>query len=176
MENAQQRDSQDICFIPDGDYAAFLEKEGIRDPKNNEPGNFVDTKGNVLGQHKGLIHYTIGQRRGLGVAAGEPVYVIGKDCERNTLMIGPDSALYHREFLACNFNWLSIQEPSEPFRAAVRTRYHQQEADGMVYPLSDGQVRIVFDKAQRAITPGQAAVLYQGELVLGGGTICTVSD
>ena len=173
LVNAEKRDSQDICFIPDGDYAGFIRRWT---GKAYAAGDILDQSGSIVGRHQGLFHYTIGQRRGLGVAAGEPVYVIGKDCESNTLMIGPDSALYHREFLACDFNWLSIQEPSEPFRAAVRTRYHQQEADGMVYPLSDGQVRIVFDKAQRAITPGQAAVLYQGELVLGGGTICTVSD
>ena len=173
LVSAKKRDSQDICFIPDGDYAGFIRRWT---GKAYPAGDILDQSGSIVGRHQGLFHYTIGQRRGLGVAAGEPVYVIGKDCESNTLMIGPDSALYHREFLACDFNWLSIQEPSEPFRAAVRTRYHQQEADGMVYPLSDGQVRIVFDKAQRAITPGQAAVLYQGELVLGGGTICTVSD
>lgn len=173
LVNAKKHDSQDICFIPDGDHAGFIKR---RTGRTYPAGDILDQSGCVVGRHQGLIRYTIGQRRGLGVAAGEPVYVIGKDCESNTLMIGPDSALYRREFLVCDFNWLSIREPSEPFRAAVRTRYHQQEADGTVYPLSDGQVRIVFDKAQRAITPGQAAVLYQGELVLGGGTICAVSD
>lgn len=173
LVNAEKRDSQDICFIPDGDYAGFIRR---RTGKTYPAGDILDQSGSIVGRHQGLLCYTLGQRRGIGVAAGEPVYVIGKDCESNTLMIGPDSALYRREFLARDFNWLSIPKPDVPIRAFARTRYHQREATCTVYPLSGDEVRIIFDEPQRAVTPGQAAVLYQGELVLGGGTICAVSD
>ena len=126
---------------------------------------------NVISCLFGLLRYTIGQRRGLGFAAGEPRYVIGKDPVNNTLLIGPESALYRRELPASAFNWLSIPKPDAPIRAFARTRYHQHEAACTVYPLSGDEVRIVFDEPQRAITPGQAVVLYREDMVLGGGTI-----
>lgn len=130
----------------------------------------------MIGRHRGAVRYTIGQRRGLGVAAEQPLYVAVKDMARNTVTLGPESALYSRELTASDFNWLSIPEPDRPIRAAVRTRYRQAEAPASVWPVGDWQVRIVFDKPQRAVTPGQAVVLYDGDLVLGGGIILGEKD
>jgi hypothetical protein len=141
-----------------------------------EPGDFVDLQGNVIGRHQGLIHYTVGQRRGLGYAAGGRQYVVEKDMRQNTVTLGPESALYHRALLAAEMNWLSIAEPAEPIHATARTRYHQCERAATVWPLPGGMARILFDEPQRAITPGQAVVLYDGELVLGGGTITQVES
>ena len=168
LVNAKKHDSQDICFIPDGDYAAFLSRWT---GKSYPAGDIVDLSGRVLGRHRGLVCYTVGQRRGLGLPMGERVYVVGRDTEKNELIVGPEGALCREELLAEDFNWLSVPEPRGPIRAAVRTRYHQAERMATAFPRPDGRVRIVFDEPQRAVTPGQAAVLYDGELVLGGGTI-----
>ena len=169
--NARKHESQDICFIPDGDYGAFLERwTGRRDPE----GEILDPDGHVIGRHRGAVRYTIGQRRGLGVAAEHPLYVVAKDMEKHTVTVGPESALYSRELTASDFNWLSIPTPEGPIRAAARTRYRQDESPAEVWPLEGGRVRVVFDRPQRALTPGQAVVLYDGDLVLGGGTIETV--
>ena len=163
-----KHESQDICFIPDGDYGAFLERwTGRRDPE----GEILDPDGRVIGRHRGAICYTIGQRRGLGVAAEHPFYVVAKDMEKHTVTVGPESALYSRELTASDFNWLSIPEPDRPLRATARTRYRQKEYAATARPLDGSRVRLVFDRPQRAITPGQALVLYDGDLVLGGGTI-----
>ena len=166
--NAEKRDSQDICFIPDGDYPAFIERWTGR---KQEAGDFLDESGQVVGRHRGALRYTVGQRRGLELPMGERVYVIEKDMARNTVTVGSEAALYRRELIASDFNWLSIPEPGGPIRAAVRTRYHQAERPATVYPLPQNKARIVFDEPQRAITPGQAAVIYKDGLVLGGGTI-----
>ena len=170
LVNAAKHESQDICFIPDGDYAAFLERwTGRRDPE----GELLDMNGNVIGRHRGAIRYTVGQRRGLGFAAGERVYVVGKDMEKNTVTVGPESALYRTELTADHVNWLSVPEPEGPLRVTARTRYRQRERAGTVYPLPGNRLRLVFDEPQRAVTAGQAVVLYDGDLVLGGGTIET---
>lgn len=125
LVNARKHESQDICFIPDSDYGAFLERRtGRRAPE----GDILDLSGRVIGRHRGAVRYTIGQRRGLGVAAEQPLYVAAKDMARNTVTLGPESALYSRELTASDFNWLSIPEPDRPIRAAVRTRYRQAEA------------------------------------------------
>ena len=168
LVNAKKRESQDICFIPDGDYARFLEKWT---GKTYPAGEIVDLSGRVVGQHRGLVRYTVGQRRGLGLPMGERIYVVGKDTAKNILIVGPAEALFRRELFASDFNWLSIPEPTVPIRAAARTRYHQAECPATVYPLPQGRAKIVFDEPQRAVTPGQAVVLYDGALVLGGGTI-----
>ncbi len=168
LVNAKKRDSQDICFVPDGDYAHFLESWT---GKAYPAGEIVDLSGRVVGRHRGLIRYTLGQRRGLGLPMGDRIYVVGKDTGKNILIVGPEEALYRRELIAADFNWLSIPEPGGPVRAAVRTRYRQTERPATAYPLPQNKVRIVFDEPQRAVTPGQAAVLYDGDLVLGGGTI-----
>ncbi len=167
LDNADKGDSQDICFVPDGDYVTFLQRQGLA----LTPGNFVDEAGHVLGQHRGLPCYTIGQGKGLGVAVGRHVYVLEKDQAHNAIVLGDDSALYASSLLASHVNWISGQAPAAPVRCAAKTRYSQVEAPCTAYPLPDGGLRVVFDQPQRAITAGQAVVLYDGDEVLGGGTI-----
>lgn len=166
--NAKKHDSQDICFVPDGDYAAFIERYT---GKTFESGDFVNADGEVLGKHKGLIHYTVGQRKGLGLALKKPQYVCRKDLKANTVILGDNSDLFTREFIASDFNWIMFDQPQKPFTANVKTRYSQSEQPATVTPLGNGDVRIVFDTPQRAITAGQAAVAYIGDTVVGGGTI-----
>ncbi len=168
LANAQKADSQDICFIPDGDYAAFLARSGAE----LVPGDFVDEAGRVLGRHRGLPCYTPGQRKGLGVSAGEPVYVLRKEAAGNRIVLGPDSALYTAELTAERFNWLSVPAPEGPLAVTAKTRYTQKEAAATAEVLPDGRVRVTFAEPQRAVTAGQAVVLYLGEAVAGGGTIC----
>ena len=167
LDNADKGDSQDICFVPDGDYVGFLQRQGLA----LTPGNFVDEAGHVLGQHRGLPCYTIGQGKGLGVAVGRHVYVLEKDRDRNAIVLGDDATLYASSLLASHVNWISGQAPAAPVRCAAKTRYSQVEAPCTAYPLPDGGLRVVFDQPQRAITAGQAVVLYDGDEVLGGGTI-----
>lgn len=168
LSNAHRADSQDICFIPDGDYAAFLRRRG---GAGLTPGDFVDASGRVLGRHRGLACYTTGQRKGLGVSAETPLYVLGKDVASNTVTLGPDSALYTRELTADSLNWISIPAPEAPLSVTARTRHSQRETPALVEPLSGGRVRVVFQTPQRAVTPGQAVVFYDGTRVVGGGTI-----
>ena len=168
LSNAQRADSQDVCFVPDGDYVSFLRQQGAE----LVPGDFVDEAGRVLGRHKGLPCYTLGQRKGLGVSAGAPLYVLAKDPARNAVVLGADSALYTSELTAERVNWLSIPVPDGPLSVTARTRYSQREAAAHVEPLPGGRARVVFRDPQRAVTPGQAVVFYDGDLVLGGGTIC----
>lgn len=165
--NAQKRDSQDICFVPDGDYVTFLQRQGL----TLTPGDFLDEAGRVLGRHRGLPCYTIGQGKGLGVAVGRHVYVLEKDQVHNAIVLGDDAALYASSLLASHVNWISGQIPAAPVRCAAKTRYSQVETPCTAYPLPDGGLRVVFDQPQRAITAGQAVVLYDGDEVLGGGTI-----
>lgn len=167
LENAHRADSQDICFIPDGNYVEFLRRRGAE----LAPGDFVDRSGHVLGRHRGLACYTTGQRKGLGVSAEAPLYVLGKDLESNTVTLGPDSALYVRELTADRLNWIAIPSLDAPLAVTARTRHSQREAAATVEPLAGGRVRVVFQEPQRAVTPGQAVVFYSGEAVVGGGTI-----
>ncbi len=166
--NANKPDSQDICFVPDGDYAAFIERYT---QKTYPPGKFTDENGRVLGTHRGMIRYTIGQRRGLGLALPEPMYVKYKDTENNRVVLSPDSGLYTDTLTAHDFNWILFEDPGWEFRGTVKIRYKAKAADATVIPLGGGRVKIVFDTPQRAITRGQAAVVYQGDAVVGGGTI-----
>ena len=166
--NAHKPDSQDICFVPDGDYASVVEKLTGKTP---EPGNFVDKEGNVLGEHKGIINYTIGQRKGLGLAMGHPVFVCAICPENNTVVIGENEDLMKREVLVKDFNWISGEVPGEPVRCTAKTRYRMKDQPAVIYPLEDGGAKIVFDEPQRAITRGQSAVAYDGDVVLGGGVI-----
>lgn len=169
--NARKRDSQDICFVPDGDYVGFLQRSGAV----LRSGDFVDETGAVLGRHRGLPCYTLGQGKGLGVALGKHVYVLHKDPVRNTVTLGDDAALYHRTLTASSANWI-VPVPDGPVRCAAKTRYSQQAAPCTASPLPHGGLTVTFDAPQRAITPGQAVVLYDGDEVLGGGTVETVSD
>ena len=166
--NAKKKDSQDICFIPDGDYRTFLERYT---GKSYPSGNYLDLAGHVVGKHTGAVGYTIGQRKGLGLAMGEPVYVCSKDMSANTVTVGPDSALFSKVLRADSWNWIAIPELTEPLRCYARIRYRHTEQPATVYPEKNGIVRVEFEEAQRAITPGQTVVLYDGDMVIGSGTI-----
>ena len=166
--NAHKHDSQDICFVPDGDYAKVIES---RTGKTPEPGPFLDLNGNVVGTHRGIIHYTVGQRRGLRMPSDGKIYVVKILPERNAVVVGPNEALFTRECLVPGMHWISGEAPALPFRCSAKTRYRQPEQPCTVYPAGEAGVRLVFDEPLRAITPGQSAVLYDGDTVLGGGII-----
>jgi tRNA-specific 2-thiouridylase len=168
LVNAKKHDSQDICFVSDGDYARFIEEYT---GKHAEPGNIIDESGTLLGQHRGLIRYTIGQRRGLGLSFPEPRYVLAKSTARNTLTLGAEQGLYTKTLIADNINLIAYPVLERPLRVKVKTRYLQVEQDATAYQVEADRIRIEFDKPQRAITPGQAAVIYEGDTVVGGGTI-----
>lgn len=170
--NAHKHDSEDICFVPDGDYAAFLER--FRG-QSYAPGSFLDTAGRQIGVHRGLVRYTIGQRRGLGLSAPEPLYVIRKDPAKNTVTLGPAEALASLSFSAEDMNWVSGCAPTEPFEAEVCTRYHSRRSRAEILPNGKA-VQVVLKTPVRAVTPGQAVVLYHGDLLVGGGTICAVGE
>jgi len=166
--NARKRDSQDICFIPNGDYYSFLCRHtGAGYPK----GDYLNLSGEVVGKHKGAVAYTLGQRKGLGLAMGEPVYVCDKDMQANTVTVGPNEALYRSSLLANDCNWISIEAPVAPIRVSAKARSRMSEQPATVYPEENGLIRVEFDEPQRAITPGQAVVFYDGDTVVGGATI-----
>ena len=169
--NAKKRDSQDICFVPDGDYMAFMERYT---GKTYENGNYLDLSGKVVGRHKGAVAYTLGQRKGLGLAMGAPVYVCDKDMSANTVTVGPNEALFHSSLRAADWNWIAIECLKEPIRVMAKARSRMIEQPATVYPEEGGFARVEFDEPQRAITPGQAVVLYDGDTVVGGGTITAV--
>lgn len=168
LVNADKPDSQDICFVPDGDYAAFIERTT---GKKSEAGDVKTTDGKVVGRHNGLINYTIGQRKGLGIAFGKPTYVIGKNITDNTLIVGTEQELMSKSLIADDLNWISIPELTEPILCRAKTRYRMQEQPCVVYPEPDGRVYVEFNEPQRAITPGQRVVFYDGDVVIGGGVI-----
>ncbi|MBO4894267.1 MAG: tRNA 2-thiouridine(34) synthase MnmA [Clostridia bacterium] len=166
--NFNKPDSQDICFVPDGDYAKVIEERtGRVYPK----GSFVGRDGRIYGEHKGIINYTIGQRKGLGISAPEPLYVLSINPENNTVVLGSNDDLFTDELYADNFSWISGEAPTEEFRCSAKIRYRQKEQPATVTPLENNRVKIKFDAPLRAVTPGQSAVLYDGDTVLGGGII-----
>ena len=166
--NANKPVSQDICFVPDGDYAHFIETYcGRTFPE----GDFVTEDGTVLGKHKGIIRYTIGQRKGLGLALPEPLYVCEKRMDTNTVVLGKNEKLFHDTLEASDLNWIAFEEITEPVRCKAKIRYKQKEADATIEKISEDKVRVIFDEPQRGITAGQAVVFYDGDLVLGGGKI-----
>ena len=165
---ASRPESQEICFIPDDDYSGFL-KDYI--PQAIEPGPILDEQGNILGEHQGITGYTIGQRQGLGIAAREPLYVTAIEPDRNAVVVGTREAIYGSELIASNLNWLAIDSPEHPFRVKARVRYRHPEAEAVVTPLDEDRVYVKFAEPQMAITPGQAIVFYDGDTVVGGGTI-----
>ena len=166
--NAKKRDSQDICFIPDGDFMEFICRYT---GKTYPQGAFLDLSGKEVGKHTGAIRYTLGQRKGLGLAMGEPVYVCGKDMGENTVTVGPESALYTKTLVATDWNWLPFPVLSEPLQVTTKARSRHIPQAATVIPTEDGNAQVVFDTPQRAITPGQTVVLYQGDMVVGSGTI-----
>lgn len=168
---AAKKDSQDICFVPDGDYTSFM----VRHTGKSYPiGDYLDLSGKVIGKHKGAVSYTLGQRKGLGLAMGAPVYVCAKDMAANTVTVGSEEHLFHHILRASDWNWFPFPALSEPMRVKAKTRSRQFEQPATVYPEADGWARVEFDEPQRAITPGQAVVLYRDDLVIGGGTIQAV--
>ena len=166
--NARKRDSQDICFVPDGDYVAFMERHT---GKTYPAGNYLDLGGKVLGKHRGAVCYTIGQRKGLGIALGAPAYVCKKDMAANTVTLGPNEALFSSALRADGWNWYPFPTLTAPMAVTAKTRHSQHEQAAIVYPEEDGFARVEFESPQRAITPGQAVVLYKDDIVVGGGTI-----
>lgn len=168
LASANSPDSQDICFVPDGDYAGFLEHyRGEAYPG----GEFVDEAGHVLGYHKGVIHYTIGQRKGLGIALGKPAFVLKKDAKANRVVLGDEAGLFTNRVYAKNVNWIACRVPSSGMCVTAKTRYSQKEAEAVLHPLENGRVLAEFKTPQRAATPGQAMVFYDGDVVVGGGLI-----
>ncbi len=171
---AEKAESQEICFVPDGDYAGFIDRYlDAEDRADDAPpaGEIVNTRGETLGAHTGIHRYTVGQRRGIGIAHERPLYVVQIDARRNRVVVGADDELLDREMTAAGVNWIAFAEPTAPVRAEVRVRYRHEAAPATITPLADGRVRVVFDEPQRAITPGQATVFYRGDEVLGGGWI-----
>ncbi len=176
--NAHKAESQDICFVPDGDYASFIERylgfgegaAGADVPEAFTPGDIVDVDGKVLGKHCGLVHYTIGQRKGIGVAAREPLYVVAKDAARNALVVGPRSVLGVREVRARDVNLISVAQLDEPMRVTAKTHYRQRAQAGEAV-MEEGELVVRFDEPVVRPAAGQSLVLYDGDTVVGGGTI-----
>lgn len=166
--SADKHESQDICFIPDGDYAGFIRRYTGRD---YPPGNFVDRNGNILGQHLGIIKYTIGQRKGLGLALKHPMYVCAIDTARNEVILGDNEDLFRTELEADHVNWTAQDAPSGDMKVSAKIRYKHKEAPATVIPLAEDKIKVIFDEPQRAVTAGQSVVLYDGNIVIGGGTI-----
>ena len=165
---AGKPDSMEICFVPDNDYASFIEKEtGV----TSVPGDFVDVDGNVIGKHKGVIHYTVGQRKGLGIALGKPAFVVAIRPEQNQVVIGEDRDVYTERLYANNLNFMAVDDISEPVHVKAKIRYSHEGAYCTVRKIDSDTIECIFDQPVRAVTPGQAVVLYDGEYVLGGGTI-----
>lgn len=166
--NAHKADSQDICFVPNGDYASVIE---LNTGTPSEKGRFVDKNGTELGIHKGIIHYTVGQRRKLGVSLAKPMYVCEIRAKENEVVLGEEQNLFRKSMEVQDMNWISGVAPQEEVRCKVKIRYRKPEEWATVIPVDEQTIQVIFDEPQRAITPGQAAVLYEGDVVLGGGTI-----
>jgi len=169
LPTASRKDSQDLCFLAGEDYRNFLQRNAAEMLK---PGEIVTRDGRVVGEHNGLPNYTIGQRKGLGIASHVPLYVLGKNAGTNTVIVGTQDELGSSELIARDVNWVSGEAPKESFRAEVKIRYTAKEAEALVTPMNNGgQVQVRFDAPQRDITAGQAAVFFQGDLMIGGGII-----
>ncbi len=168
LPTAEKPESQEICFVPDNDYHRFIAGRAGGEVK---PGPFLDREGNVLGTHRGIPYYTVGQRRGLGIAAGHRMYVVDIDPERNVVVLGSAEELLAPGLEACENNFIPFDTLGEPLRVEAQIRYNARPDPAVIFPLEDGRVRVVFDRPLRAVTPGQAVVYYQGDLLVGGGTI-----
>ena len=169
LKVANKPDSEDICFVPDGNYKKFLENNSDLKPKK---GNIVNSEGEILGKHTGLYNYTIGQRKGLGISYRVPLFVIGFNPLKNEVIVGEEREIYQKQINVTDVNLLLIDEIKEPIEVEVKTRYSSKVAKATIEQNGENQVKVIFDEPQRAITPGQSAVFYVGDLVLGGGKIC----
>lgn len=165
---ANKPDSQDICFVADHDYVGFIERVT---GQKMQAGNFVDKNGKIIGQHKGLYHYTIGQRRGLGVTIGQPLFVTRIDAKRNEVVLGPELELLSEDLIASELNFIAFEKLLAPMQVNVKIRSHAKEVLASILPIAGARVRVVFTKAQRAVTAGQSIVFYKDDLILGGGII-----
>jgi len=168
LVNARKPDSQDICFVPDGNYPAFIDKMA---PGRVRAGSFIDRDGRVIGTHRGVTHYTIGQRRGIATAFGKPMYVAAKNAADNTVTLGENADLMASSLEAYDINLISLEALDGPLSVTAKIRYNQTEQEAVITPVSGGRIRVDFAQPQRAIAPGQAVVFYSGETVIGGGTI-----
>jgi len=165
---AEKKDSQEICFIPDNDYRSFLERVN---PQSIFKGDILSTGGEKLGEHRGLPFYTIGQRKGLGLTSSHPLYVVDIDSRRNVLIVGKEEEIYHRGLSAGELNFVSGEVPEKELPVQVKIRYRAPSVPAILYPPEKGEAKVIFDKEQKAVTPGQAVVFYRDEEILGGGTI-----
>ncbi len=165
---ASKSDSEDICFIPDGNYKEYLEKNS--NIKKN-PGNIVDKNGKILGKHNGLYYYTIGQRRGLGIANSVPLYVLGFNKIKNEVIVGPLEELFSKEIIVKNLNWLLIDKLEDSIKVKTKIRYAAKEAESVIERIDEDTVKVIFEEPQRGVTPGQSAVFYVDDIVIGGGKI-----
>lgn len=176
---AEKAESQEICFVPDGDYAGFIDRylevegESKRLPREGE---ITNMRGEVVGEHQGIHHYTVGQRRGIGITNERPLYVVSIDSVHNRVVVGEQDELFSDEFTAAGVNWIAFDEPTSPVRAEVRVRYRHLPARATISPLPHARARIKFDEPQRAITPGQATVFYRSDEVIGGGWIVKAGE
>lgn len=168
LKVADKPDSEDICFVPDGNYKKFLENNSDLKPKI---GNIVNLNGEILGKHKGLYNYTIGQRKGLGISNPVSLFVIGFNQEKNELIVGEEKELYSKQLNAIDVNWMIKDKLKEKIQVSAKTRYSTKESKAIIYPIENGKMKVEFIEPQRAITPGQSIVFYDGDIVLGGGKI-----
>ena len=171
---AEKSESQEICFVPDGDYAGFIDRYLAAEGQTGRlpgAGEIVSTSGEMIGEHAGIHHYTIGQRRGIGISSAQPLYVTGIDSANNRIVVGNHDELLRDEFTAAGVNWIAFDDPTGPVRAEVRVRYRHTAEPATITPVPDHRVQVKFDEPQRAITPGQATVFYRGDQVVGGGWI-----
>ena len=168
-----KKDSQEICFIDDNDHGRYIYE---KKPELKVKGNFVDPLGNVLGEHKGIAYYTIGQRKGLGLSLNRPVFVSKIDKDSNEVVLTDESALFKTTLMADDLNWVAMDEITEPYVAKAKIRYGATPSKCTIYPVGDGKIKVVFDEKQRAMTAGQAVVFYENNIVLGGGTIYQVIE
>lgn len=166
---SEKEESQEICFVPEGDYRTFIEY--YLSPSARKGGEIIDEEGKILGHHEGIHAFTVGQRRGIGIPSSHPLYVLEIDPLTHRVVVGPAQSLYHSRLIAGDLNWIAIDPPRDPIEVMVRIRYRHKEAEAVASPLPDGRVMVSFQNPQRAIAPGQAAVFYKGEMVLGGGWI-----
>jgi len=174
LYTANKPESQEICFVPDGKYSEFIDRYLAHEARSSEMpdgGEIVTTSGAVVGEHTGIHRYTVGQRRGLGIAHEKPLYVLQIERAKNQIIVGEADDLESTEFVARDVNWVAFDKPDEPVRANVKVRYRHEPAAATIYPLADAHAKVVFDQPQRAITPGQATIFYDGDEVVGGGWI-----
>jgi tRNA-specific 2-thiouridylase len=174
LYTAEKQESQEICFVPDGKYSEFIDRYLEHEGRRNElphAGDIVNANGETVGTHTGIHRYTVGQRRGLGIANEKPLYVLQIERAKNQIVVGEEKDLEAVEFVAKGVNWIAFDTPDEPVRANVKVRYRHEPASATIHPLPDARARIVFDEPQRAITPGQATIFYHNDEVVGGGWI-----